>query len=40
MADISQAIFSDAFCSVKMLEFRLKFNLNLFLRDQMTISQH
>ena len=40
MDAISQTIFSNAFCWMKMLEYRLKFNWSLFLRVQLTISKH
>ena len=40
MAAIFQTPFSDAFSWMKMNEFRLKFHWSLFLRVQLTISQH
>ena len=40
MADIFQTIFSNVFSSIKMFEFRLRFHWNLFLRFELTISQH
>ena len=40
MAVISQATLSNAFSRMKMLEFRLKLHWSLFLRVQLTISQH
>ena len=40
MADISQTTFSNAFSWMKMNEFRLRYHWNLFLRVQLTISQH
>ena len=40
MAAIFQTTFSNAFSLKKMLEFRLKFHWNLFLRVQSTIFQH
>ena len=36
MADILQTTFSNAFCSMIMYEFRLKFHWSLFLRVQLT----
>ena len=40
MAAISQTTFSNAFSSMKMFEFRLKFQWSLFPRVQLTIFQH
>ena len=40
MYNISQTTFSNAFSSMKMLEFRLKIHWSLFPRVQLTISQH
>ena len=40
MAAISQTTRSNAFCWMKMLEFRLIFHWSLFLRFQLTIFQH
>ena len=40
MDNISQATFSNALSSMKMLKFRLEFHWSLFLRVQLTISQH
>ena len=40
MAAISQTTFSNAFSSMKMFEFRLKFHWSLFPRVQWTIFQH
>ena len=40
MDAISQATCSSAFSWMKILEFRLKFHWSLFLRVQLTISQH
>ena len=40
MAAISQATFSNAFCSVKMYGFWLRFLWSLFLSFELTISQH
>ena len=40
MDAISQTPFSNAFSWMKMLEYRLKFQWNLFLRVQLTIFQH
>ena len=40
MDSISQTTFSSAFSWMKMFEFRLKFHWSLFLRVQITISQH
>ena len=40
MAAIFQTTFSNGFSWMKMFEFRLKFHWNLFLRVQLTISQH
>ena len=40
MAAISQTTFSSAFSWMKMFEFRLKFHWSLFLRAQLSISQH
>ena len=40
MDAISQTTFSSAFSWMKMFEFRLKFHWSLFLRVQLTISQH
>ena len=40
LAAISQTTLSNAFSWMKILEFRLKFNLSLFLRVQLTISKH
>ena len=40
MVAISQATFSTAFCWMKMYEFRINFHRSLFLRVQLTISQH
>ena len=40
MAAIFQTTFSNAFYSMKMYEFNLKFHWSLFLRVQLTISQH
>ena len=40
MDAISQTIFSNAFSWMKMLELRLKFHWNLFLRVQFPIFQH
>ena len=40
MAAISQAIFSDAFSWMKIFIFWSKFHWNLFLRVQLTITQH
>ena len=40
MDAISQTTFSNAFSWMKMLEYRLKFHWSLFLRVQLTISQH
>ena len=40
MAAIVQTIFSDEFFWMKIYEFRLRFHWNLFLRVQLTISQH
>ena len=40
MAAILQTTFSSAISWMKMFEFRLKFHWSLFLRDQLTISQH
>ena len=39
MADIFQTTFSNAFCWMKMYEFRLKFHWSLFLRVKLTIFQ-
>ena len=39
MAVIFQTTFSNAFSWIKMSLFGLKFNLNLFLREQLTINQ-
>ena len=40
MATISQTILSNAFSWMNILEFRLRFHWNLFLRVQLTIFQH
>ena len=40
MAAISQTTFSNAFSWMKMYEFRLKIHWSLFLKVQLTISQH
>ena len=40
MAAISQTTCSNAFCWIKMLEFRFRFHWHLFLRVQLTISHH
>ena len=40
MAAVSQATLSKAFSWMKMLEFRLRFDLSLFLRVQLTIFHH
>ena len=40
MAAISQTTFSNAFSWMKMLEFPFKFHWSLFLRVQLTISEH
>ena len=40
MPDILQTTFSDAFSSMEMFEFQLKFHWSLFLRVQLTISQY
>ena len=40
MAAISQTTFSRTFSWMKMYEFRLRFHWSLFLRVQLTISQH
>ena len=40
MAAISQTMFSDAFSWMKSFVFRLKFHLSLFVRVQLTITQH
>ena len=40
MDAISQTTFSSAFSWMKMFEYRLKFHWSLFLRVQLTISQH
>ena len=40
MDAISQTSFSNAFSWMKMFEYRLKFHWSLFLRVQLTISQH
>ena len=40
MAAIFQTTFSNAFSWMKMYEFRLRFHWSLFLRFQLTISQH
>ena len=40
MAAVSQTTLSNAFSWMKMLEFRLKFHWSLFLRVQLTISNH
>ena len=40
MAAVSQTTLSNAFSWMKMLEFRFKFHLSLFLRVQFTIFQH
>ena len=40
MATIFQTTFSNAFSWMKMYEFRLRFHWSLFLRFQLTISQH
>ena len=40
MDAISQTILSNAFSWMKMSEYRLKFHRSLFLRVQLTISQH
>ena len=40
MAAISQTIFSDAFSWMKSLVFFFKFHWSLFLRAQLTITQH
>ena len=40
MDAISQTTFWSAFCWIEMIEFRLKFHWNLFLRVQLTIYQH
>ena len=40
MADISQRIVSDTFSWMKSCIFQLKFHWNLFLRVQLTITQH
>ena len=40
MDAISQTPFSNAFSWMKMFEYRLKFHWSLFLRVQLTISQH
>ena len=40
MDAISQTAFSNAFSWMKMFEYRLKFHWNLFLRVQLTTSQH
>ena len=40
MAAIFQTTFSNAFYWMKLYEFRLKFHWSLFLRVQLTISQH
>ena len=40
MPAISQTTLSNSFSWMKMLEFRLKFHWNLFLRVQLTIFQH
>ena len=40
MDTISQTTFSSALSWMKMLEFRLKFHWNMFLRVQLTIFQH
>ena len=40
MDAISQTTFSNAFCWMRMFEYRLKFHWSLFLRVQLTISQH
>ena len=40
MAAVSQTTLSNAFSWMKMLEFRLRFHWNLFLRVQLTIFQH
>ena len=40
MADFSRTTFSDAFSWMKMFEFRLRFHWSLFLRVQLTTSQH
>ena len=40
MATISQTTFSNTFSWMKKFEFWLKFHWRLFLRDQLTITQH
>ena len=40
MAAISQTTLSNAFSWMTMLEFRIKFHWSLFIRVQLTISQH
>ena len=40
MADISQKTYSNEFSWMKVCEYRLKFHWSLFLRVQLTISQH
>ena len=40
MDAISQTTFSNAFSWMKMFEYRLKFHWSLFLRVQLTMSQH
>ena len=40
MDAISQTTFSNAFSWMKMFEYRLRFDLSLFLRVELTISQH
>ena len=40
MAAILQTTNSNTFCWIKMFEFQLKFHWSLFLRVQLTISQH
>ena len=40
MAAGLQTTFSNAFFSMKMFEFRLKFHWSMFLRAQLTISEH
>ena len=40
MATVSQTTFSSAFSWSKMFEFRMQFDWSLFLRVQLTISQH
>ena len=40
MDSIFQTTFPNAFSSMEMFEFRLKFHWSLFLRVQLTISQH